>query len=169
MLRIAIAFVISAGWLFPTWGQRAMNNQRMDKILRQEVARMEGENGAWLLYYGERIIMVMSDERNNRMRIFTPIVEARKLDGKEMRKMLEANFHTALDAKYGLYDGFVVSLFTHPFAELRPPQLIDALRQVVNLADSFGSHYSSSELRFGEDKEEKDKRVNQSPSREKRS
>lgn len=154
--------------LFPAAlaAQEVMNNNRLEKILRQEADKMEGQSGSWMLYYGERILLAFTDEPNNRMRIFTPIVDEEKLTPAQMALMLKANFHSALDAKYAVYEGFVVSVFTHPLAELSEEQIADALRQVVRLADTFGESYSSTDLKFGiEPEKETGKRINQSPSR----
>lgn len=140
----------------------------MGKIFSETVDRVDGEVGAWQLLYKERILLVLTDEANNRMRIFTPIVEEAEINTSEMRNMLRANFHSALDAKYSIYNGLVISVFTHPLKELTEPQLLDALSQVVNLANTFGTSYSSTELIFGAPAE-KDKRVNESPTKGKKS
>ena len=142
----------------------------MSLIFQKEADLVDGEEGSWNLLYLERILLVLTDETNNRMRIFTPIIEDKNLDKELLRKMLSANFHSALDAKYSLYNGFVISTFTHPLAELTEAQLKDAMRQVVNLADTFGTTFSSTELIFGSDEEvEEEKKINQSPSNGKRS
>ena len=168
-----LIFLLLPCWIavaFPLSAQVAMDNQRLEEVLRAEAKKIEGEPGSWMLYYSERILVVLTDVANNRMRIFTPILEETKLSATEMQRMLAANFHSALDAKYGLYEGFVVSVFTHPLAELSTPQVVDALRQVVSLADTFGTSYSSTDLIFGGDSErsKSEKRINQSPSRGKK-
>ena len=151
-----------------------MDNALMGKILKEKTTRVEGENGLWSVELGERVLYVITDETNNRMRIFTPILQQSDLEEEHKEKMLEANFHSALDAKYGIYEEFVVSLFTHPLGELTEPQFVDALYQVVNLANTFGTTYSSTGLIFGgaqeeEEQEDSEKRINQSPSKTKRS
>ena len=72
----------------------------------------------------------------------------------QMSRMLRANFHSALDAKYSVYEGFVVSVFTHPLRELTESQLLDAMRQVAKLAETYGTTYSSTGLIFGGEEEE---------------
>jgi len=67
-----------------------------------------------------------------------------------MKRMLEANFHSALDAKYSLYEGFVIGIYTHPLEELEETQMIDALKQVVNLSKNFGTSYTSTDMMFGQ-------------------
>ena len=83
------------------------------------------------------------------MRIFTFVTEASELEGEQVKSMLKANFHSALDAKYALSDGFVISVFTHPLKELTEGQAIDALKQVVMLAYTFGTTYTSTGWVFG--------------------
>ena len=107
------------------------------------------------------------------MRIFTPISAEDELELGEERILLEANFHTALDAKYSIYNGFIISVYTHPLREFTSEQLVDAMRQVALLAENYGTTYSSTELFFGFDGAEEeepapkedtsDKRVNQKP------
>ena len=143
--------------------QEAMNNHKLEEILSKEVDKIEGEAGSWMIYYAEHILLLLTDETNNRMRIFSPIVEEEEITTGVMRKMLHANFHSALDAKYAFYEGFAVSIFTHPLAELSEAQLIDALRQVANLAATFGTTFSSTDLRFGGNPALDDRRINQSP------
>jgi len=138
-----------------------MNNKKMAAIFKSEVDEMEGELGNWQMMYGGELILVLTDEKNNRMRIFSPVIEKTKLKDGQMEKMLEANFHSALDSKYSLYNGYVISVYTHPLKELQKDQLIDAMRQVVVLSRTFGESYSSTGLIFGggaaEEGEEKEK------------
>lgn len=150
--------------------QKGMNNKKMGKILAAEASALEGGDGSWQVFIHNHVLLVVTDQESNRMRIFTPIMEESELEKKQMRNMLIANFHTALDAKYSIYEGFVISIYNHPLKELTETQLIDALMQVAKLADNFGTTYSSTDLIFGgkQDKIEQ-KRLNQSPSKGKRS
>lgn len=146
-----------------------MNNAQLEKIMTAEAEEIDGEGGAWTVYYQDRVLLVLTDEANNRMRIFTPIIEEDQIDAKTMHAMLVANFHTALDAKYSIYEGLVISTFTHPLKELTKEQLIDAMRQVVTLADTFGSTYSSTDLIFGGEQEESPPAQKDKPRKTKRS
>lgn len=141
-----------------------MTNQKMDEIFKKEATQVEGNLGGWQMLYGEQLIVVITDENANRMRIFTPVLEEEKVESKELKKMLEANFHSALDAKYCIYNGFVISVFTHPLQELTEIQLIDAMRQVVTLSNNYGTTYSSTGWIFGGGFEKEEPRINQSPS-----
>ncbi|MFK7935792.1 MAG: type III secretion system chaperone [Saprospiraceae bacterium] len=142
-----------------------MNNKTMGKIFKKVADNLDGERGAWEVTYKERIMLVLTDETNNRMRIFTPIAAEEEVGTREFKIMLEANFHSALDAKYSLYNGYIISVYTHPLQELNEEQLIDALSQVAVLANNFGTTYSSTDLLFGVEQEEsEEKRINKSPS-----
>ena len=133
-----------------------MDNKRMEKIFEKESIQVEGEAGAWMAYYSDHILLILTDESNNRMRIFTPIVEEESAKPMQLSRMLRANFHSALDAKYSVYEGFVVSVFTHPLKELTEAQFLDAMKQVSRLAETYGTTYSSTELIFGGEEEEKE-------------
>lgn len=170
-MRLALLFCAICCLSFSTLSaQKGMNNKKMGKILEENASSLEGEAGSWQVFIHNHVLLVVTDEGNNRMRIFTPIMEESELEKKQLRNMLIANFHTALDAKYSIYEGFVISIFTHPLKELTEWQLVDALSQVAKLAENFGTTYSSTDLIFGgkQDKIEQ-KRLNQSPSKGKRS
>jgi len=151
---------------------REMTLQKMEQIFQEEAKELDGQNGVWQMLYGNRILFVLTDTSYNRMRIFTPIGAEEDLETGQEKILLEANFHAALDAKYSLYNGFIVSVFTHPFKELSTFQLTDAMDQVVLLANNFGTTYSSTDLVFGLQDEETtaeedaQKRINQKPKKE---
>ncbi|MEM6255492.1 MAG: type III secretion system chaperone [Cyanobacteria bacterium P01_D01_bin.156] len=126
-----------------------MNLNRLDQILRTEVRDVEGENGQWQFRIGERSVVVLADARSDRMRVFSPVVSVEDLTAQQVQAMLAANFHTALDARYAVTEGTVVAVYVHPLSTLQGNNFRSALRQVVSLAETFGSSYTSSELNFG--------------------
>lgn len=152
----------------------AMTIEKMDSIFSAEAEELDGDGGTWQLFYGNRVVFILTDATHNRMRIFTPIGAEEDLEEGQQKAMLEANFHSALDAKYSLYNGFIVSVYTHPLKELTTEQLKEALAQVIILANNFGGSYSSTDLLFGQGQTEEeipvpedqsDKRINQKPSK----
>ncbi len=145
-------------------GGQDMDNERMGKLLAEEFETLEGDLGAWQFTFGDHLVMVITDEAANRMRIFSPVIAEKDIDPEQYIKMLEANFHSALDAKYALYEGFVISVFTHPLRELRSEQFLDAARQVIILSATFGSTYQSTDMIFSPGGvEEEEKKVNEKP------
>ncbi len=129
--------------------QDKMNNKKLEKTLKKITQEIEGESGNWQVLYRDFPLFILTDESSNRMRIFTPILEEQELKIGQMKKMLEANFHSALDAKYSLYEGFVIGIYTHPLVELNEKQMEDAMQQVVNLSKNFGTSYTSTDVMFG--------------------
>jgi len=78
-----------------------------------------------------------------------------KMNNKKIEKALKKvtqeieDFHSALDAKYSLYEGFVIGIYTHPLQELDEKQMVNAMQQVVNLSKNFGTSYTSTDVMFG--------------------
>ena len=126
-----------------------MNNAKLEAILKAESEMVEGEAGSWRVLYGNTILVVITDEKNNRMRIITPITDEKEIKKKQYTEMLQAQFHKALDVKYALFDGVLWSMYAHPLKELTEEQLKDALSQVYLAAATFGGEYKSTGIQFG--------------------
>lgn len=94
-------------------------------------------------------VTVIVDQRANRMRILVPISSVEGLDEGTLLRLMQANFDTALDARYAVANGRLWSTFIHPLAELRGDQLISGLAQTVTLAQTFGDTYTSGAIMFG--------------------
>ena len=92
--------------------------------------------------------MLIYDVRADRMRIISPIVATEDLKPGQLAKAMEANFHTALDARYAVSNGAVWAAFIHPLSDLTEHELRAALRQVANAKTTFGTTYSSGDLVF---------------------
>ena len=71
-----------------------------------------------------------------------------ELTDDEARLLLAANFDRALDARYAVARGYVWSVFIHPLSLLTDAQFIDGVSQVVTLADTYGTSYTSTDLVF---------------------
>ncbi len=148
--------------------QVGMTNQIMERILKEKVEHLEGVPGNWQMIYQERLVFILTDETNNRMRIFTPFLELDSLQAGEADQLLEANFHSALDAKYCFFEGLAMSVYTHPLRELTKDQFQDALLQVVTLADNFRGSFSSTDLLFSPGSQESEKPSKEEIEKEKR-
>jgi len=126
-----------------------MNNHRLDTLIREHGNVDEGQLGYWRFEYQDRSLLVMSDEKHNRMRIITPVAEVNDLGEQIWLLALTANFDRALDARYAINGDYLWSAYIHPLQELTDDQFLDGLRQVVTLADNFGTSFSSGDLMFG--------------------
>lgn len=131
----------------------------MGKILESVADSIQGQNGRWHFKVKEIVFMCITDTNHNRMRIISPITEARRLDEKLKSAALIANFHSALDVKYAIADDILWSVFIHPLKELSEAQVKDAVKQVYSANITFGTTYSSTDLVFPDiqKKEEKKK------------
>ncbi|MEM9022824.1 MAG: hypothetical protein AAGB22_03735 [Bacteroidota bacterium] len=129
--------------------QTGMTLKKLGAILEAEGQIIQQDGGTWQLVYNNRLLVVVTDENANRMRIMTPIVEVKKLKKEQYSLMLKAQFHKVLDVKYAIFSEQVWSLFAHPLKELTEEQLTDALSQVFFAAHTFGETYESTSLQFG--------------------
>lgn len=127
----------------------AMNNDRLETIIRKFDANAEGVSGFWRFSVAGRELLVITDETANRMRIISGVAEVKDIDAERMSRMMQANFDSALDARYAVAKGVLWSAFLHPLATLTDEDFVSGVAQVVNLADTYGSTYSSGALTFG--------------------
>lgn len=126
-----------------------MNNQQLEELLSAHTDSIQGFEGRWQVSMNELLMVVLTDETNDRMRIIAPIIEASKLDEGLLLDCLTANFHSALDVKYAISDGLVWSVYVHPLSLLTEKELQSALQQVYAAAATFGTSFSSTPLLFG--------------------
>ena len=108
----------------------------------------EPPSAMWIFQAGSFPIMIQTQEDANRMRIVAFITAAETLDPEHMRVLLEANYHSALDARYAVTGDHVVAAFLHPFSELGRDQFILGLYQVVSCAETYGTHFSGGTMVF---------------------
>lgn len=135
--------------LVPTGAQEATTVETLETLLKARLEKFEGESGAWRGSYKEIPVMILTDPTHNRMRIMTPIKELNDPpEPQDMQRCMEANFASALDARYAFYRGYLWSVYVHPLNSLAESDLDSALSQVVTLAVTHGSEYSSGEAEF---------------------
>ena len=94
-------------------------------------------------------ITIIADPINNRMRAFSPFKTLDGIDGQTLYRMMQANFDSALDARYAIAQGHLISVFIHPLKELQKEQFIQGLGQVTNLVLTYGTAYTSGAMTFG--------------------
>jgi hypothetical protein len=94
-------------------------------------------------------VVVIADPVANRMRAMVPIRSVDGLTTAELMRLMQANFDTALDARYAVARGRLWGVFIHPLGPLEKDQLISALVQTVNVARTYGQSYSGGAQVFG--------------------
>ncbi len=136
-----------------------MNNKRLGKIIKRLDNRAIGQPGNWQLSIDGVKLLVITDEQANRMRIISPVTSALALSSKRLFRLMQANFDSALDARYSIAQGVLWSAFIHPLNSLTSREFISGVGQVVNLSQTFGESYTSGALVFrGGDSEALQKR-----------
>ena len=126
-----------------------MTLEKMGKILRRlddKAARMK--NG-WRVTIEETPVVIVTDQKHGRMRILVAVRKAADVSDDELKRLMQANFDTALDARYAIAHGIVWATYIHPLRELHDRQFITAIGQTVNLSKTYGTSFSSGALSFG--------------------
>ena len=85
----------------------------------------------------------------DRMRILIPIEGTEDLSKDELLRLMQANFDSALDARYAIAQGKLWGAFIHPLSSLTDEELLLGIGQTANVVASFGSSYSSGMFIFG--------------------
>ena len=101
------------------------------------------------LTLGDIPVLVVMSPGADRMRAMVPIASIEDVTPEEMTRMMQANFDTALDARYAVAQGRVWGVFIHPLAALEREQFLSGLAQTVTLAQTYGTLYSGGAQVFG--------------------
>ncbi len=125
-----------------------MTQEKLVRIIWEEANHPEGSDNAVQFVYEEIVMALFSDTHYDRMRIIAPIIKKEDMTGNQLNAVLDANFHTALDARYATSDDVLYAVFIHPLSPLSREQVVSALRQVAALVQNFGDSYSSDEILY---------------------
>lgn len=126
-----------------------MTFNQLTAIVGKYTGDVKTEGSSLTFNYNDVPMTLIADERANRMRIITPVLEADQLSPEQMLAISLSNFHLALDARYALGGNTLFSTYIHPLKELTAAQVESAIRQVSMLRITFGTTYSSGEMSFG--------------------
>jgi hypothetical protein len=126
-----------------------MNNARLRMLIDKVGEDVTGRSGFWQFKLEGYSVLVMTDENADRMRIISPITRASALSETELMRITQANFDSALDARYAVARDTLWSAFLHPLRSLTDTEFLSGLGQVVNLVATYGKSYSSGALVFG--------------------
>ena len=127
----------------------AMTPERLvDIILALDPDAAINANGIELTIEDIPVLVVMAPSAD-RMRAMVPIASVEDVTPEEMNRMMQANFDTALDARYAVAQGRVWGIFMHPLGALERAEFLSGLAQTVNLARTYGTLYSGGAQVFG--------------------
>lgn len=121
--------------------------------LRETVKRIDplaefGPSGATFRVNTVPVTLVY-DTNADRMRLVAPVTTIDEVEPEIMIRLMQANFESALDARYALAQGVIWSTYIHPLSSLTPDQFGSGIGQTVNLVTTFGASYTSGALIFG--------------------
>ena len=131
-------------------GATPMTQERMEAILRSIASAAKGTPGMLDFTFQGVRLQCISDIQADRMRIIAAIGPVSALTGEQIARILDANFVTSLDARYGASQGILFAAFLHPLSPLTQGELVSAAGQVASLARTFGSTYSAGGFRYNE-------------------
>ena len=150
-----LIFTLSLIFAVSSINAQDMDNEKLHAIFYTISDQIEGENGNWRFSIDSLGFMCLTDELHNRMRIMSPVLSTSDMSEEEIKKCLEANFHTALDARYAISDDILWAAYIHPLKELTKEQVISGITQVYSCVKTFGTYYSSGILSFPTSEERK--------------
>lgn len=126
-----------------------MTIRSLQTILEETVQNLKGNNDQWRFTFAGVEMALLTNVAHDRLRIVSPILPETEVTDLQRTQMLEANFHTTLDARYATSQGVVYAAYIHPLSPLKRTEVHSALRQVAELVKTFGTTYSSGSLSFG--------------------
>lgn len=121
----------------------------MDEVIMALDADAERTGNNWQFTLEERMMLAVTDTNAGRMRVITPIAEVDALPAEAMMRLMQANFDTALDARYAVGQGLVWGAFIHPLDSLTTRDFASGVLQTHTLAETFGTTFSSGALNYG--------------------
>lgn len=151
MTRLALAFAVFL-ITSPLQAQETSQNMTPDRLLDILLAldpetRPSG-NGVELTIEDVPVLVIV-DPLADRMRAMVPIRAVDGMTPEDLERVMQANFDTALDARYAVANGRLWGVYIHPLSPLRRDQLISGLGQTVNLALTYGGLFTGGALSFG--------------------
>jgi len=126
-----------------------MTLEKMIEIVKAIDENAEILGPSMQLTISETKVTIITDPANNRMRAFVPIKTLDGVNQQILYRMLQANFDSALDARYAIARGYILSVYIHPLKELDKNEFIEGLGQVVNLVKTYGGAFTSGAMTFG--------------------
>lgn len=133
----------------PSDNEPPMTLARMAQIVQVIDPEAIAQGSVIQLTIADIPVVLIADPRADRMRAMVPIRAADGLDADELMRLMQANFDSALDARYAVAQGRLWGVFIHPLSPLKSDQLISGLAQTVNVARTYGQTYSGGAQVFG--------------------
>jgi hypothetical protein len=82
----------------------------------------------------------------DRMRIMAAVSYVEDVQPDQWNSLLRASFHS--DARYAIHESTVFAVFLHPLLRLSKTEVVNALKQVATLAQTFGKRFAGGRMKF---------------------
>jgi len=151
MLRAQV-LILTLILAFPALAQEAeppMTIERMAEIVVALDPEVQITGTSFGLTIDGTPVLIVTDLAADRMRAMVHIRPAADLSAEELQRLMQANFDSALDARYAIARGQVWGVYIHPFSPLEKDQFISGLGQAVNVAKTYGTLYTGGATQFG--------------------
>ena len=130
----------------PALTDNPMTLDRVDELVRRISKDAVRDGNSWRFQYQDISIFVIADDNADRIRIISPISNAATLTEEQLFRLMQANYESALDARYAIAQGAVWSAFIHPLSELTEREFFSGMGQSVSLVVTYGKTFSSGAL-----------------------
>ena len=127
----------------------AMTPERLGELILRVDADAVLDGTTWLMTIEGTEAVVIFDPGADRMRIMIPIQPAGELEQAQLLRLMQANFDSALDARYAIAQGTLWGTYIHPLSTLTDEEFLVGIGQTVNVVTSYGTSYSSGLFIFG--------------------
>jgi hypothetical protein len=91
---------------------------------------------SWRLLIDGQPITCLADETRDELRLVLPVGELAARSEDERERLLAANFHASLQARFALFEGVVVAMWGGRLSALDAEALGRAVREVVALQNT---------------------------------
>ena len=125
-----------------------MTLERLGEIIFTLDEQAQSNGPHFQMTIGDIPVLVLTDASADRMRAMVPIRAAKDMTADEVLRVMQANFDTALDARYAIARGKLWGTFIHPLSSLEKDEFISGLGQTVNIAKTYGTLFSGGSLAF---------------------
>lgn len=123
--------------------------EQMDAVIMALDSKATRTGNSWEFTLEDRVMLVVTDATAGRMRIITPIALIAELPEGAMQRLMQANFDTALDARYAVAQDLVWGAFIHPLDTLTVRDFASGILQTHSIGQTFGTTFSSGALSYG--------------------
>lgn len=122
---------------------------QMDEVIKALDSKATRTGNSWQFTLEERVMLVVTDATAGRMRIITPIALITDLPEGALQRLMQANFDTALDARYAVAQDLVWGAFLHPLDTLTQRDFASGILQTHSIGETFGTTFSSGAISYG--------------------